>query len=43
MVMLPGGKEYGLPQTFATAVPERAIKIFKAKNWKRITAPEDLE
>jgi NDP-sugar pyrophosphorylase family protein len=43
MVMLSGGKEYGLPQTFATAVPERAIKIFKAKNWKRITAPEDLE
>lgn len=43
MVMLSGGKEYGLPQTFATAVPERAIKILKAKNWKRITAPEDLD
>jgi NDP-sugar pyrophosphorylase family protein len=43
MVMLSSGKEYGLPQTFASAVPERAIKIFKAKNWKRITTPEDLE
>ena len=43
MVMLSGGKEYGLPQTFATALPERAIKIFETKNWKRITAPEDLE
>ncbi len=43
MAPLPGGKEFGLPQTFAKAAAHRPIKINHATFWKRITAPEDLE
>lgn len=43
MTILPGGKEHGLPQTFAKVASERPIKVKHATFWKRITTPEDLE
>ena len=43
MTPLPGGKEFGLPQTFAKAAGDRPIKVHHATFWKRITSPEDLE
>lgn len=41
MVMLENG-EYGLPQTIASCVGSREVKIVKTKDWTRITSPEDL-
>ena len=34
--------EYGLPQTFIKLAHEKKIQTFFTKNWRRITAPQDL-
>ena len=41
MTKLSNG-EYGLPQTFIKLAREKKIQTFFTKNWKRITAPQDL-
>jgi len=42
--MVPlGNGEYGLPQTISKFVDRKEIKVIEAKDWIRITAPEDLK
>lgn len=41
MVVLSNG-EYGLPQTLSAFSKKKDIRVVETKDWKRITAPEDL-
>lgn len=42
MVVLPNG-EYGLPQTLSKFSKDKNIRVVETRDWKRMTAPEDLE